>query len=46
MNSKESLFSHLKENLQAGDLLVTMGAGDVWQLSKEWLALNSDHGHM
>jgi len=28
---------HLKENVRAGDLVVTMGAGDVWKVADEYI---------
>ncbi|MBZ5498235.1 MAG: UDP-N-acetylmuramate--L-alanine ligase [Acidobacteriia bacterium] len=28
----------LREKLQQGDLLLTLGAGDVWKIGEEWLA--------
>jgi len=50
-NDSEALFidtfdaigHHLKENVQPGDLVVTMGAGDVWKVADEyihWLRAN------
>jgi UDP-N-acetylmuramate--alanine ligase len=35
---------HLKENVAAGDVVVTMGAGDIWKVADEyiqWLGRNS-----
>ncbi len=32
----------LREKLQDGDLLITLGAGDVWKAADEFLALDSD----
>jgi len=34
MDSFENAVSFLSENLVAGDLLITMGAGDVWQIGE------------
>ena len=34
---------HLKDNVTAGDLVVTMGAGDIWKVADEyihWLGKN------
>ncbi len=31
----------LQEKLQEGDLLLTLGAGDVWKIGEEWLATSS-----
>jgi UDP-N-acetylmuramate--alanine ligase len=28
----------LEEKLQDGDLLITLGAGDVWKIGEEWIA--------
>ena len=42
----EDIVSHLKQTLQEGDLLITMGAGDVWKVADDviqWLG-TSGHG--
>jgi UDP-N-acetylmuramate--alanine ligase len=31
----------LQQKLQEGDLLLTLGAGDVWKIGEEWLATSS-----
>ncbi len=33
-----SALQTLQEKLQAGDMLLTLGAGDVWKIGEEWLA--------
>jgi UDP-N-acetylmuramate--alanine ligase len=33
-----SALQTLREKLQAGDMLLTLGAGDVWKIGEEWLA--------
>lgn len=32
---REEVVRHLRQSAQGGDLIVTMGAGDVWKLSRE-----------
>ncbi len=39
----DDILEHLKSQLQAGDLLVTMGAGNIWEVADEtvrWLGTN------
>jgi UDP-N-acetylmuramate--alanine ligase len=39
----ERIIHHLQEHLRDGDLLVTMGAGDVWEIANEivqWLGID------
>ncbi len=44
-NNTEALFidgfdricEYLKENVNAGDLIVTMGAGDIWKVADEYI---------
>jgi UDP-N-acetylmuramate--alanine ligase len=31
----ERIYEHLRQNLQAGDLLITMGAGDIWKVGEQ-----------
>jgi UDP-N-acetylmuramate--alanine ligase len=33
----DRIFEHLRENLRPGDLLITMGAGDVWKVGERLL---------
>jgi UDP-N-acetylmuramate--alanine ligase len=36
----EAVSSHLQKNVRAGDLVLTLGAGNVWQVGEslaEWL---------
>ena len=40
----EKICDYLKENVRGGDLVVTMGAGDIWKVADEyiqWLRTNS-----
>ncbi len=37
MNSFDEIARHLQQSLQEGDLLITMGAGDVWKVADEVL---------
>lgn len=32
-----AICNHLKENVTAGDLVVTMGAGDIWKVADEYI---------
>ena len=44
INEFDSICRHLQENVTGGDLVVTMGAGDIWKVSDEyirWLRANS-----
>ena len=44
IDSFENICNYLKENVTAGDLVVTMGAGDIWKVADEyiqWLRTNS-----
>ncbi len=43
INSFEGIVDYLKKNLATGDLVVTMGAGDIWKVADEyiqWLRTN------
>jgi UDP-N-acetylmuramate--alanine ligase len=33
----DKIFSYLKDNVAAGDLVVTMGAGDIWKVADEYI---------
>lgn len=45
MNSDPGLVSRLREELREGDILLTLGAGDVWKIGKEVLeALEAGSG--
>ncbi len=44
LQSFDSIVEYLKENLAPGDLVITMGAGDIWKVADEivqWLGTNS-----
>ncbi|MEN6385258.1 MAG: UDP-N-acetylmuramate--L-alanine ligase [Phycisphaerales bacterium] len=44
INSFESICEFLKSNVKSGDILMTMGAGNVWKVADEfiqWLGTNS-----
>ena len=44
INSFESICEFLKNNVKSGDILMTMGAGNVWKIADEyiqWLRANS-----
>jgi len=44
INSFDRICDYLKDNITAGDLVVTMGAGDIWKVADEyiqWLRQNS-----
>ena len=44
INSFDRIGDYLKDNITAGDLVVTMGAGDIWKVADEyiqWLRQNS-----
>jgi len=44
INSFESICEFLKSNVKSGDILITMGAGNVWKVADEyiqWLRANS-----
>lgn len=30
----DAIYDHLRDNLQSGDLLITMGAGDIWKVGE------------
>lgn len=36
----EIIYQHLQENLQPGDLLITMGAGNIWKVGEKLLQKN------
>ena len=33
MKGQESIIKHLKENLTSGDVLITLGAGDIYKIA-------------
>src|SRR5206468_6355941 len=35
----------LEEKLREGDLLITLGAGDVWKIGDEFLETTDEHGY-
>lgn len=35
ISDKQEIIAYLEANLQPGDLVLTMGAGDIWQVAKE-----------
>jgi UDP-N-acetylmuramate--alanine ligase len=37
INSFKGITEYLKKNVEAGDLVVTMGAGDVWKVADEYI---------
>jgi len=37
IDSFSAIVNHLKENVRAGELVVTMGAGDIWKVADEYL---------
>ncbi|MBI4826827.1 MAG: UDP-N-acetylmuramate--L-alanine ligase [Nitrospirae bacterium] len=39
INKKDEALGRLSEELRAGDILLTLGAGDVWKLGEEFLRL-------
>lgn len=39
----DRIIEHLRQNLQPGDLLITMGAGDIWKVG-EWLSKENKAG--
>ena len=39
----ESICNYLKKNVNAGDLVVTMGAGDIWKVSDEYFQWLREH---
>lgn len=44
INTFEQIVEYLKTNLRPGDLVVTMGAGDIWKVADEyiqWFGKNS-----
>ncbi|GAH63791.1 unnamed protein product, partial [marine sediment metagenome] len=44
IDSFDRICDYLKDNITAGDLVVTMGAGDIWKVADEyiqWLRQNS-----
>jgi UDP-N-acetylmuramate--alanine ligase len=44
IDSFERICDYLKEQVKPGDLVVTMGAGDIWKVADEyiqWLGKNS-----
>ncbi len=44
MSDKEELLSELKETLKDDDLLITLGAGDVWKIGEELLKAEDGEG--
>jgi len=43
LQSFDAIVEHLKKNLTPGDLVITMGAGDIWKVADEivqWLGTN------
>ena len=44
INDFTGIVEYLKENVTEGDLVITMGAGDIWKVADEyiqWLGRNS-----
>ena len=44
ISTMPEICEHLKQNVTAGDVVVTMGAGDIWKVADEyiqWLRANS-----
>ncbi len=39
MENREAAVSYLQKTLQSGDLLLTLGAGDVWKVGEEFIDL-------
>jgi UDP-N-acetylmuramate--alanine ligase len=39
LGSFENIFEHLKQNVLPGDLVITMGAGDVWKIGEKLIKL-------
>ncbi len=37
IDSFEGIVEHLKSNARGGDLVVTMGAGDIWKVADEYI---------
>lgn len=37
----DRIYEHLYQNLQAGDLLITMGAGDIWKVGEQLVKTGS-----
>ncbi len=43
INGFADISEHLKQNVSSGDLVITMGAGDIWKVTDEfiqWLGEN------
>jgi len=43
INGFADICEHLKQNVSSGDLVITMGAGDIWKVTDEfiqWLGEN------
>ena len=43
INDFEGIVEYLKENVESGDLVVTMGAGDIWKVADgyiQWFRAN------
>ncbi len=39
--AKDDILNWLNEHLQAGDMLLTLGAGDIWKIGRQWLKAHS-----
>jgi len=37
ISDKKDILKWLDSNLQAGDMLLTLGAGDIWKIGRSWL---------
>jgi UDP-N-acetylmuramate--alanine ligase len=42
IKERRALLKYLIENLSSGDILITLGAGDVWRIGEEFIRLKSE----
>ncbi len=42
--AKDDILNWLNDNLKAGDMLLTLGAGDIWKTGRQWLEAHAADG--
>jgi UDP-N-acetylmuramate--alanine ligase len=41
LQEREEILDYLKQELESGDILLTLGAGDVWEIGEEYLNIKN-----
>jgi UDP-N-acetylmuramate--alanine ligase len=41
IQEREEILAYLKQELESGDMLLTLGAGDVWEIGEEYLKIKN-----